>query len=90
VIEEVVKVEHPAPSMKHVDLYVGGTKSTPPSRAPEIPNPPSEAILDALAGLANRVNEWLAHGPGINLENRLRARINTPGLMEWVRIRLGS
>jgi hypothetical protein len=85
-VREMVKVEHP--SMPPQDSF----DHRPIERASEIgfSGNPNEAILDNLAGIANRVDDWLAHGPGFNLENRLRARLSTPGLREWVKARMGS
>jgi len=90
IAREMVKVivPSPVPDPAKTDVWVGAPVRRP--RAIDLPNPPDELILDNLAGIANRVNEWLAHGPGFNLENRLRARLSTPGLMDWVRARMES
>lgn len=98
-VEQMVKVEHPAPppSRSQMRATAGSLQSAhydnrPPEAQAEhgFSGNPNEAILDNLAGIANRVDDWLAHGPGFNLENRLRARLATPGLREWVKARLGS
>jgi hypothetical protein len=49
--------------------------------------PPAEEVLDALAAIAWRVDDYLAHGPQVNMNNRFRARLDTPGLREWVEAR---
>ncbi len=88
IVDHDVKVQHAAPPPPPADSF----DHRPFERAAEtnFAGSPNDAILDNLAGLANRCDDWLAHGPGFNLENRLRARLSTPGLREWVKARMGS
>lgn len=50
------------------------------------------AILDSLAAIARRVDNLVQHGPSSDphFENRVRARLDTPGLREWLTERLLS
>jgi len=86
VVREMVKVEHPAPPA--ADSF----DHRPAERNAEVgfAGNPNDLILDNLAGIANRIDDYLAHGPGFNFENRLRARLSTPGLRDWVKARMGS
>jgi hypothetical protein len=95
IVDHDVKVQHAAPPVPTTTPYEVPHDSfdhRPFERAAEtnFAGSPNDAILDNLAGLANRCDDWLAHGPGFNLENRLRARLSTPGLREWVKARMGS
>ncbi len=87
--EMEVRVEQALePSPKVEDSY----DNRPPEKAAafDFAGSPSDQILDSLAAIANRCDDYLAHGPGINFDNRLRARLATPGLKDWVKARLSS
>jgi hypothetical protein len=87
---KVVKVEKPAPAPSPDVNVVAPSLSpnyVPPMRfAPT--EPPSAEVLDALAALARRCDLFLKEGIHADTEARLRARLDTLGLREWVAERL--
>lgn len=54
------------------------------------PEAPTPAILDALAAIARRMDRFITDGVGNDLQSRIRTRLDTPGLREWIAARLMS
>lgn len=79
-----MKTKKAAPKPKPAPKRIVAPK--PP--APHTSLEPTPAVLDALAAIARRMDRFITEGVSNDLQSRIRTRLDTPGLREWIAARL--